>query len=370
METASLPTPSLLLDLDRLKANAARMRDLARRSGVVLRPHVKTHKCPEIARLQHGGAAGPVTVSTLAEAEAFAREGFGDILYAVPVEPGKFARAFELARGISLGLVVDGAGTVAALARAAAAAGIRPRVFIEIDCGDHRCGVDPAGAEALALARRIAESPGLELGGILTHAGQSYAARDTEAVRAAARDEREISVRFAEKLRGEGIPVAAVSIGSTPTMTHAESFEGVTEIRPGSYIFFDAFMAVHGSCRPEDCALTVLAAVVHRGPDRLVVDAGAIALSKDEGPRDLDPRAGYGRVLRLDGSDTGLRVARLSQEHGEIDLPADFDASELAPGARVRILPNHSCLTAAQHEAYNVVEGNLVVDRWRIHRGW
>jgi D-serine deaminase-like pyridoxal phosphate-dependent protein len=368
MNVFDLPTPCLLVDRGRLLLNAERMRAVGRRGGVALRPHVKTHKSPEIARLQHGGRPGPVTVSTLAEAEAFAGEGFEDITYAVPIEPGKFPRALALARRISLNLVTDSAETSEALAEAGAAAGLRPRVLLEIDCGDHRCGLDPEDPATADLARSLARNPSLEFAGLLTHGGQAYGATTEEGVRAAAREEREVPVRFAERLRGEGIAVPAVSIGSTPTMTHAQSLGGVTEIRPGSYIFFDAFMIVHGSCEPEDCALTVLAAIIHRSPHRMVLDAGAIALSKDEGPRDIDPGAGYGRLLRLDGTDTGLRVSRLSQEHGEIDLPEGFDGFPV--GTRVRVLPNHSCLTAAQHDRYHVLEGGEVVDEWRIFRGW
>lgn len=370
MDLRSLPTPSLVVDAARLRHNAERLRGTAQSAGVVLRPHVKTHKSLEIARLQHGGRIGPIAVSTLAEAEAFAAAGFGDITYAVPIEPGKFARALALSRRIDLGLLTDDAQTAAALEKEAGAAGVRPTVLIEIDCGDHRCGVDPEDPAAAALARQIARSPSLVFGGILTHAGQAYAATSERAILDVARTERDLAASFARRLRGDGLDVPVVSVGSTPTITHAEYLAGVTEIRPGSYIFFDAFMAVHGCCLPGDCALTVLAAVVHRGDRRIVIDAGAIALSKDEGPRDLDPGAGYGRLLQIDGSDTGLRVNRVSQEHGEIDLPEGFEASGLSVGARVRVLPNHSCLTAAQHDRYHVLEKGEVVEEWKIFRGW
>jgi D-serine deaminase-like pyridoxal phosphate-dependent protein len=162
-----------------------------------------------------------------------------------------------------------------------------------------------------------------------------------------------------------------VSIGSTPTMSTIDSLDGIEEIRPGNYIFFDNFQATLGSCSFEDTALTVLAAVIHRDRSRrkLVVDAGAIALSKDRGPVGIDPSCGYGRVLDVEGVDTGMRVTGMSQEHGEIES-TDDTFEKFNVGDRVRILANHSCLTAAQHSHYNVLENGEIVDRWDIHRGW
>ena len=166
------------------------------------------------------------------------------------------------------------------------------------------------------------------------------------------------------------IDVTTVSIGSTPTMSTIDHLDGIDEIRPGNYIFFDAFQATLGSCSFDDTALTVLAAVIHRSHNKLVIDAGAIALSKDRGPVGLDPGCGYGHVLDLDENETGLRVTGMSQEHGEI-VSDDADAiARFKVGDRVRVLANHSCLTAAQHSQYNVIEDGRVVDRWEIHRGW
>ena len=177
---------------------------------------------------------------------------------------------------------------------------------------------------------------------------------------------------FAEGLRSDGIAVPVVSIGSTPTMTHIDHLEGIDEIRPGNYVFFDAFQATLGSCGFEDCAITVLASVIHRSfaNRKLIIDAGAVALSKDRGPVDLESGCGYGRVLSLDGKDTGLRVSSLSQEHGEIVVDYDSVLDSFPVGSRLRILANHSCLTAAQFDFYEVMEDASIVDRWEIHRGW
>jgi D-serine deaminase-like pyridoxal phosphate-dependent protein len=347
------------------------MSDIALRNNVRLRPHIKTHKCIEVARIQTDGHDGAITVSTLAEARAFAKHGFDDITYAVPIDQGKFDDAIEiLTNGAKLNLLTDDAATAKALDEAAGKAGVRFDVFVKIDCGTHRVGVEPDTPEALEIPRQLSDARNLSFAGILTHAGHSYDQKTRDLIIEVARHERDSMVELAERLRNDGIDVPTVSIGSTPTMSHADHFKGIDEIRPGNYIFFDNFQATLGSCSFEDTALTVLAAVIHKGKRRLVVDAGAVALSKDRGPVGLDPACGYGRVLDIDGFETGMRVTGMSQEHGEIDA-ADSDAFDnLKVGDRVRILANHSCLTAAQHSHYNVIENGSVVDRWEIHRGW
>jgi D-serine deaminase-like pyridoxal phosphate-dependent protein len=371
MEIYTLKTPCLLLDIERVKRNAARMNSVAKRNDVKLRPHIKTHKCIEVARIETKGRDGAVTVSTLEEARAFAKHGFSDITYAVPIERGKFADAIEiLTTGVKLNLLTDDLETVRQLDEAAGNAGVKFDVFVKIDCGAHRVGVEPSTNDAIEIPRLISDSKNLNFAGILTHAGHSYNARSKEEILEVARHERDVMVELAEKLRGDGIEVPTVSIGSTPTMSMVDHLDGIDEIRPGNYIFFDNFQVTLGSCSFEDTALTVLAAVIHKDKtrNRLVVDAGAIALSKDRGPVGIDPSCGYGRVLDLEGNETGMRVTSLSQEHGEVDAGEMLD--RFAVGDRVRILANHSCLTAAQHAHYNVLENGEIVDKWEIHRGW
>jgi D-serine deaminase-like pyridoxal phosphate-dependent protein len=368
-----IKTPSLLLDVDRVRQNANRISDIAAKNHVRLRPHVKTHKCVEVARIQTASHDGAITVSTLAEARAFSNHGFSDITYAVPIERGKFTEAIEILKsGVKLNLLTDDVDTMRELDEAAGRAGVRFDVFLKVDCGTHRVGVEPHTSEAIDIPRQISDSANLNFAGILTHAGHSYDAKSADEILAVARHERDSMVELAERLRQSGVEVPTVSIGSTPTISHVDHLKGVDEVRPGNYIFFDNFQATLGSCSFEDTALTVLAAVIHRDPTRrrFVVDAGAIALSKDRGPVGLDPSCGYGRVLDLDGSETSMRVTSLSQEHGEIDA-GDSDAFDrIKVGDRLRILANHSCLTAAQHSHYNVIEGGELVDRWQIHIGW
>ena len=373
MTIDQLSTPCALVDLDRLERNAASMSQQARRLGVRLRPHCKTHKCVEAARLQTAAEHGGITVSTLAEAHAFADAGFADITWAVPVALDRLGECAELVRRTyRFRVLVDHLRAVAELEAFAAAHALRFEVLLEVDCGHHRSGVDPDDPASVRLAGAIHSSPDLELAGILTHAGQSYRCGSRAEAAGVARHERDVMAAFAGRLRAAGVPVGDVSVGSTPTVTAAEDLTGVTEVRPGNYLLFDAFQATLGTCATDDCALTVLAAVVSRSRARrsVIVDAGAIALSKDRGPAAWDTAAGYGRVLDLEGRDLGLRLQNVSQEHGEIgDVPASV-LDRLPVGTRVRVLANHSCLTAAQHDHFHVLDAGAIVDRWAIHRGW
>src|SRR5262249_27582911 len=283
----SLKTPSLLLDLERVRRNAAHMSRRAKKFGVRLRPHIKTHKCIEIARLQTEGNSGAITVSTLAEARAFATYDCSDITYAVPIDPGKFNEAVDIARkGARLSLLTDDVEIPAQLNDAAREGDVKFDVFLKIDCGYHRCGVDPDGPEALEITRRIDASSHLQFAGILTHAGHSYHACSREQLLSIARQERDVMLDCARRLGSQGVSVPVISIGSTPTITQIDDLTGIHEIRPGNYIFFDGFQATLGSCSFSDCALTVLASVIHRSRElkKIVIDAGAIALSKDRGP--------------------------------------------------------------------------------------
>jgi D-serine deaminase-like pyridoxal phosphate-dependent protein len=372
-DLGSLLTPSLLLDRECVERNVARMGARIAGLGAALRPHVKTHKSIEVARLQAAAGMRGITVSTLAEARAFAAHGFDDITYAVPIERGKFeAVAAMNASGVRLAVITDDLAVPGPLGEAARQAGVTIDTFVKVDCGYHRCGVDPESPALAELAQRVGERTHLRFAGILAHAGHSYRARGAEQILAVARSERDVMVAAAASLAAAGVPVPVVSIGSTPTAVHVDHLAGVHEVRTGNYAFFDVMQVAIGSCAPDDCALSVLAAVVHRDVVRgkVILDAGGIALSKDAGIADPDGVTHYGRVLDLDGRDLGLRVTGLSQEHGVVEVRDDALLTRLGVGSRVRVLVNHSCLTAAQHAEYVVCDGTKVVDRWVNHRGW
>jgi len=362
MKISEIATPSLLLDLDVLERNLARMAQRAAALGVALRPHIKTHKCVEVARRQRELGAVGLTVSTLQEARDFAGHGFTDLTWAFPVILSRREEILELAERVTLRLVVDSEEAVRALEDM----GLPLHVWLKVDCGYHRAGVDPESPASLELARRIAGSYSLRFDGILTHSGHAYHGRTREEVVAAAEQERQVMAGFADRLRDAGIAVPDVSVGSTPAMSVVERLDGVTEARPGNYAFYDFMQVGLGSCGVRDCAVTVLASVVSARPGdpRCVVDAGALALSKDRGLDWIEPPT-LGEVFADYEAALLSPIARLtslSQEHGIL--------SKRRPvGTRVRILPNHSCLTAACFDEYVVVRGDEVVDRWRIWRG-
>ncbi len=370
----AIPTPALLLDRVILAKNIAAMAARARTLQVSLRPHIKTHKCLEIAELQRKAGASGITVSTLTEAEYFARAGFNDITYAVPLEPGKSQRVLALARTIDLAVIVDDLGVVGQLDRAAGRAGQRLAVWLKVDCGNHRAGVDPTTEYALQVAAGIDAAESLSLAGLLSHAGQAYQATSIAHIKAIAEEERGILVDFKARLVAAGYGRPMISVGATPTMWHCESLEGIDEARPGNYVFHDRTQLALGSCQAGDCALTVLATVISHQPEsnQVVIDAGALALSPDPGPVHLDPRPNWGTIV-TDSAKMSLHptlhVAAISQEHGIVKGKSKADLAGLKVGRRVIILPNHSCLTAALFDEYNVIEDKQVVGQWRIGRG-
>ncbi len=366
MKLDDLPTPALLLDLERVERNIAAMARRAQLLGVALRPHVKTHKCPELAERQLAAGAIGITVSTLYEAAVFARHGFRDITWAFPATPGRLNEAKQLSEEIGadlgLGVVVDHEAALVA----AEQAGHPFKVWLKVDCGYHRVGVDPAKRSSLELAARIASSPAVKFAGILSHSGHAYAARTARELARIAEQERRIMVKFASQLRAAGVSVPAISVGSTPAMSRVRRLDGVTEARPGNYVFYDYTQYSLGACSLDACALTVLATVVssQRGNRHCVVDAGALALSKDPGP-ERSGRRSMGRIFANYGRnqlDPSRYLVSLSQEHGIV-------RGRFPLGTRLRILPNHACLTVACFDEYYVLRGDRVVDRWKIWRG-
>ncbi|MHA2057973.1 MAG: alanine racemase [Candidatus Thorarchaeota archaeon] len=369
-----LNTPSILIDLERLEKNISDMATRAKEGGVSLRPHIKTHKCIEIGRKQLKAGAEGITVSTLGEATVFAKAGFNDITYAVPLAPDKFEGVKRISEQTKMNLIVDHPTVADQFGEFCRKAGIVLDVLVKVDCGLSRCGIDPETPAAVGLVKKIHESPHLNFIGILTHAGHSYAVTTVAEVKTIAEQEQEVMIRFANKLTAESAELVpeVVSIGSTPTARLADTFQdGITEIRPGNYAFFDYTQVALGSCVETDCALTVLSSVISTNPGRAIIDAGATALSKDQGPTHIVPNIGYGMIIQdyADGRlDTGVILDSLSQEHGKL-LFIGKTSFSFEHGEKIRIIPNHSCLIANLYEYYNVVKGDSVVDRWRVQRG-
>lgn len=371
-----LETPCLLLDRSRLERNTSAMTARCRALGVTLRPHVKTPKSLDIARIALGSAAGPITVSTLREAEYFAAHGFGDILYAVGIVPAKLPRLATIQRktGATIRVVLDSVMVAQSIATFAHGTEQRIEALIEIDCGEHRCGVASNDAALLAIADVLQGAPGVRLTGVMTHAGHCYGTNDIAAVRALAGIERDTAVAAAQRLRQRGHACPVVSVGSTPTILHAEHLTGVTEARCGVYALWDLAQVSRGVCGLDDIAATVLATVIghNRNGRCLTIDAGALALSKDTGANKFMPAAGYGLVGdAVTAKPLGpLSVTQVHQEHGTIDVPDAAWFERLPIGAQVRVMPNHTCMTCAAYDAYHVIEEGRVIDTWRRINGW
>lgn len=340
--------------------------------GVGLRPHMKTAKCHEIAKVAHGGQLGPITVATLREAEYFAAHGWTDMIYAVCISPQKLDRVAALAaRGAQLTVIVDSVEAALAVVRHPGT----HTAMVEIDCGEDRTGVAPEAAALTEIGQCLSDGPRCTFKGVLTHGGHSYSERDPVALARVAEQERTAAVRAADRLREAGIPCPSVSVGSTPTAIHAKHLDGITEMRPGVYLLGDLFQAGIGSCAEDDIASTVLATVIshRRQSNRIIVDAGGLALSKDRSTAGSTFDAGYGRVLDAQtGAPLGdLHIASVHQEHGEITGSETMPWQALPLGAMVRILPNHICMTAGMYERYHLLDAHgQITDSWARTNGW
>jgi D-serine deaminase-like pyridoxal phosphate-dependent protein len=365
MKLADLPTPCLVLDRGILIRNIETMARALERHGVPLRPHMKTAKSIEVARLATAGQPGGITVSTLAEAEYFAGHGVADILYAVGITPQKLDQVAKLNRaGAAVMVLTDDLDAAAAIARHPHP----PRTLIEVDCGESRGGVAPDDDMLQAIAARL----GPCLAGVMTHAGHSYAGRSLDDMVRIAEAERASVVRAAERLRAAGHAAQIVSMGSSPTARHAQNLAGVTEVRAGVYMFGDLFQAEIGTHGLDNIALTVLTSVIGRRPGSLLVDAGGLALSKDRSTEAAPKDYGFGLVLDLHGGHGHGEaiVRRAFQEHGVVE-PDPGIPLDMPVGAKLRIAPNHTCMTAAAHDRYHVVEGgDEVIAIWSRVNGW
>ncbi|TFG95116.1 DSD1 family PLP-dependent enzyme [Candidatus Thorarchaeota archaeon] len=373
-DLSNLMTPVLLLDYEKLENNIKRMAAKEESNEVELRPHIKTHKCIEIGMMQLKHGAKGITVSTLDEAEIFADAGINDITYAVPMTSNKINAALDIASKVNLRLLVDNYEIVSDLELYSERRGMALDVLLKVHCGYHRTGVDPRNPASIKLASKIANSRNLTFKGILTHAGHSYDATSIQQIKEIAIQEQTVMIDFSERLNKESsnLKPEVVSIGSTPTVELTERFmEGITEIRPGSYVFHDYTQVALGCCQVSDCALTTYSKIIGKYDGYLVTDAGATALSKDLGPTHIETTTGFGKIYSnydKQELDPNLHIYSLSQEHGKVKILNPSDAQELRVNDALRILPNHSCLTANLHDCYYIVENDQVMDKWRVRR--
>ena len=370
-----LNTPAALIDTERMQRNILGMQSRMNGLGVAFRPHVKTTKCLPIAKAQIEAGARGITVSTLKEAEQFFAAGVQDILYAVGMAAPKLRQAAKLiSEGCALKIIADSADAASAIATYSSQYGVKFEVWIEIDTDSHRSGVKPESDDLLEIGR-ILNNAGA-LGGVMTHAGGSYALNTPEALQAMAEQERSRCVRAAQRLREAGLPCAVVSVGSTPTALNAQQLDGVTEVRAGVYVFFDLVMRNIGVCSEQDIALSVLTTVIGHQADKgwAIVDAGWMAMSRDRGTQKQALDFGYGQVCDHQGQPLpGYLMDSANQEHGIIARSGEMDseiARTLPVGTLLRILPNHACATGAQFPEYQAVQGDQVIATWPRFYGW
>jgi len=347
-----LDTPALLLDLGAFQRNVERMARFFADKPAALRPHAKTHKCPQVALRQLQAGAIGITCAKVGEAEVMAEAGVGDILIANQVVgPHKIDRLTGLARHCDLIVAVDDPHNVQELAQACQAKGVTLRVLVEVDVGMHRCGVQPGDA-VLQLASQIARAPNLKFAGLLAYEGHLVMVPDPQERAARVRQAMLPLQETCDLLRREGLPAQIVSGGGTGTYDVTGTCPPFTEVEAGSYVFMDA---TYRKVRPEfEVALTVLATAISRpAPDRLIVDAGIKSMTQEFGwPQPLDV--------------AGATVRKLSEEHGILELVADPGSVHLRPGDKVRFIPSHCCTTANLHDALYVVQGDALVDVWPI----
>ncbi|WP_332847712.1 DSD1 family PLP-dependent enzyme [Massilia sp. S19_KUP03_FR1] len=382
MTLDQLDTPAAVIDVAKMTRNIASMQARMRALGVHFRPHVKTTKCIDVVRAQIAAGAVGITVSTLKEAEEFFAAGVVDILYAVGIDPTKLPRAAKLKRaGCKLKLVVDNPYAATAVAEFSRAEQVAFEIWIEVDTDGHRSGIKPDEDTLLEVAN-ILRQAGIEVGGVMTHAGSSYELDTPDALVALAEQERAGCVRAAQRLRAVGIACPGVSVGSTPTALAARKLDGVTEVRAGVYVLFDLVMHNVGVCTFDEIALSVVTTVIGHQADRgwVIVDAGWMAMSRDRGTSKQAHDFGYGQVCTVDGVPLpGYIVSGANQEHGIVsraDLPAaapapTHDMLTLFPiGTKLRILPNHACATGAQFPAYHALSEHGDLSVWRRFHGW
>lgn len=354
----TLETPALLLDLDKLESNMQFIVEKAKAYGVTYRPHIKTHKSIDIAKRQIEAGAIGLTVATVGEAEVMIDGGLKDIFIAYPISaPSKVQRAEKLLNRANLTLTVDSKEQAEMLGTYFTAAN-PVEVWIKVNSGLNRCGVEPKG-EVLALAQEIQKIAGLHLTGLYTHAGQAYGAGSVEEIEAIAAKEVKSITDSAALCEDNGIVIPHRSVGTTPTFAFYPEMEGITEIRPGNAVFFDMVQVGLGVATKEQCALRVQASVVSVHDGRIVIDAGSKTLAMDKGAHGNDSIAGHGYVMEY----PELIIEKLSEEHGVIPTEG---TSDLKVGERITIIPNHACPVANLFDSYHVHQNGEVVDTWKV----
>lgn len=357
MHVSELDTPAVLIDLDIVERNLARMAAYCRRHNLALRPHTKTHKIPELAHRQVRSGACGITVAKVGEAEVMAAAGLADILVAYPVVgPQKTERLMRVARRATVTVALDSLEAAEDLSDAARGNGATIGVLLEINTGFGRCGV-PIDSGAGKLARKIAGLKGLRFRGVMVYPGQFLTEKEKR--EQLLDQEREFLEKILELFERDKMPIEVFSGGSTPSAFMSHLMPGVNEIRPGTYIFNDVNTVGTGACPPEDCAASVLVTVVSTAVrNRAILDGGSKTFSSDR--LRTGSGAGYGRIVE----DPRAVLAGFSEEHGHLDLAGSRRRYRV--GERLRVVPNHVCTMMNLHEQVYGLRGDRVEVVWRV----
>jgi D-serine deaminase-like pyridoxal phosphate-dependent protein len=357
MRVSEIETPAIIVDLDVMDRNLSRMAGYCREKNLKLRPHTKTHKTPELAKLQLASGACGVTVAKIGEAEVMADAGITDILIAYPVIGfGKPERLSKLAGRAKITVALDSETVARVISQELNSKGTKIDVLLEVDVGFRRCGVATA-EDVLTLAQRVTELPNLEFKGLMFFPGHFQVDQPGRATLLPAVNR--LLRESLSALQQAGISVQTVSGGSTPTAREGHLFYGVNEIRPGMYIFNDRNMVGIGIAQLADCALSVITTVVSTSVSgRAVIDGGSKAFANDR--HQAGNAGGFGIVRE----DPDAELEALSEEHGHLNVKNSRYRYRV--GERLTIIPNHCCSTVNMHDQLYGVRGEHVEAVWEI----
>ena len=356
MNICEIDTPAIVIDTEILDRNLRNMATYCRDHNLALRPHTKTHKMPEIARMQVQYGAPGITVAKLGEAEVMADAGMDEITVVYPLwGDTKWKRLTDLAKRIKIAVTMDSLAIAEGISKAARAAGVEVGIRLEFDTGLRRCGL-PLEERAMDVARRAYELPNLRWEGISVYPGHIMGNRKIREQDIPRENER--LDELYSLLDSAGIPYPLVSGGNTPAAYQSHHFHGITEIRPGTYVFNDRNTVDAESVGYADCAATVLTTVVSTSvPGRAIVDAGSKTLTSDA----LQSGEGKHHGYILEHPEYVLED--LSEEHGHVAIP---DSAPIRLGDKLRVVPNHICPCVNLHDQVYLVTGDQVIDRWKV----